>query len=467
MRGGGSGGGGGLFGRHHLRSTPRLSLDRFLWDHQQQLENKRENSLVTDHNFYDVSSSSSSAVSWLDFQESAFTESAAVSDLGLRSGGLAFDKGSGKRAKGRSSPPLIKGQWTDEEDRNLIRLVKQYGVRKWAQVADKMVGRAGKQCRERWQNHLRPDIKKDSWSEEEERVLVEAHEELGNKWAEIAKRITGRTENSIKNHWNATKRRQTSKRKTTTKKLPPEAAAHGVRGGSSSSTSSNPTNKSTVLQDYIRTKYLTPNDKSFSSSAAAVVSEDRRRPPPIPLNDPSLSNDDVSPSFMIHQMSSHEDDIIFMQTLFGGNPLRDHGVTDDCHAMSYDDSVIEGSQDQDMSYGDCLPLEGGVEVYQGSECGLPPSLPTVTLPVPPEGNHHPAADRYISYLLDGGDGSSARADPFEAMSRAGLSYPPYDYSPSPLSALTGKGGKGRDMDLMELIFCSSRSSQGSNNTNED
>lgn len=43
--------------------------------------------------------------------------------------------------------------------RTLIRLVKQYGVRKWAQIAEKLVGRAGKQCRERWHNHLRPDIK--------------------------------------------------------------------------------------------------------------------------------------------------------------------------------------------------------------------------------------------------------------------------------------------------------------------
>lgn len=43
--------------------------------------------------------------------------------------------------------------------RKLIRLVKQHGVRKWAQIAEKLVGRAGKQCRERWHNHLRPDIK--------------------------------------------------------------------------------------------------------------------------------------------------------------------------------------------------------------------------------------------------------------------------------------------------------------------
>lgn len=40
-----------------------------------------------------------------------------------------------------------------------MRLVKQFGMRKWSQIAENMVGRAGKQCRERWHNHLRPDIK--------------------------------------------------------------------------------------------------------------------------------------------------------------------------------------------------------------------------------------------------------------------------------------------------------------------
>ncbi|XP_057804547.1 transcription factor MYB98-like [Salvia miltiorrhiza] len=144
-------------------------------------------------------------------------ESSCVTADFHKENGVKRDKyGANDTASASAKTPKAKsgkGQWTPEEDRMLIHLVEKYGEKKWSRIAQVVKGRIGKQCRERWHNHLRPDIKKDVWTEEEDRILIEAHAEIGNKWAEMAKRLPGRTENSIKNHWNATKRRQLSRRK--------------------------------------------------------------------------------------------------------------------------------------------------------------------------------------------------------------------------------------------------------------
>ena len=104
---------------------------------------------------------------------------------------------------------LSKIPWTPAEDQLLVKLVQEKSAQKpWKDVAMELysksglgIYRQGRQCRERWVNHLDPSINRGYWTTEEDINLLKSYLEIGRKWSELAKKMKNRTENTVKNRW--------------------------------------------------------------------------------------------------------------------------------------------------------------------------------------------------------------------------------------------------------------------------
>ncbi|KAJ1441859.1 SANT/Myb domain [Sesbania bispinosa] len=136
-------------------------------------------------------------------------------------------------------------------------------------------------------------------------ILVEMHAKMGNRWAEIAKRIPGRTENAKNNHWNATKRRLNSKRKN--KKI----------------ANSNGKPQSSILQNYIRSKTQTSSTTTISDSDPAATEQSH-----LQLSD-SVTNDNFSSPLIVDHPYDCDDELLFMQQLFKDNRTQQQPLVTD------------------------------------------------------------------------------------------------------------------------------------------
>ena len=124
-------------------------------------------------------------------------------------------------------PGLLKGSWTPEEDDIIRHAVVESvsGNIKWSKIGTSLPGRTGTQCRNRWMSKLDPSISKKEWTEEEDAILCAAQTRLGNRWAEIAKSLPGRTEKNVNNRFisleRAAARAQSKPREVDTTHSPP------------------------------------------------------------------------------------------------------------------------------------------------------------------------------------------------------------------------------------------------------
>ena len=110
-----------------------------------------------------------------------------------------------------SNEKVSKIRFTKEQDELILELLTYSPRLTWREIAERIPGKTGKQCRERYQNFLNPNIARSPWTASEDLRLSHWQQFIGNDWSALAKCFPGRTNHDVKNRYNGHIRGERSK----------------------------------------------------------------------------------------------------------------------------------------------------------------------------------------------------------------------------------------------------------------
>jgi hypothetical protein len=105
------------------------------------------------------------------------------------------------QAPDAQQPQTSRRKFTPEEDLKLRSLVESLGTKSWEEIAKFIPDRSARQCRDRYKNYLLDSLITNPWTPEEDATVIEKFHQIGPKWVEIGKLLSGRSGNNVKNRW--------------------------------------------------------------------------------------------------------------------------------------------------------------------------------------------------------------------------------------------------------------------------